>query len=136
MAVLIAATVLLTPVGSAQMEVGNAAYYAPSFDTGSPSGWERIIQRRVDWGQIDAETFPYSGDGYYCVHPGSDLGDQLHVMNAITGESVVCTVADAVAPRDMAHWQSSVVIELSYAAYVAAGGKAFNRFVVWEADDG
>jgi len=132
MTVLLAATLIMTPIASDQLEIGAGAYYAQSYDNG---GWERIIERRVGWGQIDPETFPYSADGYYCVHPGSQLGARLRVMNAITGEEVVCTVADAVAPRDMAHWRNSVVIEMSYAAFVAAGGKQSNRFVVTRAED-
>jgi hypothetical protein len=119
-----------SPIPSDQLEIGAAAFYAPAFDNG---GWDQVIKSHVSWGQIDPEQFPYSPEGYYCVHPGSELGDRLRVMNAITGEEVVCTVADVVAPADLPHWQRSVVIELSYCAFVAAGGKAFNRFVVTDA---
>jgi len=121
----------MSPVASADLDVGPAAYYAPSFDAG---GWDAIIAKRIAWGQIDPDTFAYSPDGFYCVSPDHDLGDRLAVVNAMTGAEIVCTVADAVAPRDVAHWRASVVIELSYAAFVAADGRAHNRFVVTDAE--
>jgi hypothetical protein len=142
MAILLLAATLLNPVAAmalavpGDLEVGPAAYYAASYDRGSPSGWERIIARHGIWGQLDLASFPYSPEGHYCVHPGSALGDRLTIQNAITGETVVCTVADAVAPRDLAHWRSSVVVELSYKAFADAGGEAFNLFVVTPADAG
>jgi len=121
----------MTPVASADLDVGPAAYYSASFDNG---GWDAIIAKRIAWGQIDPDTFAYSPDGYYCVSPDHDLGDRLAVFNAITGAGVVCTVADVVAPRDVSHWRASVVIEVSWAAFVAADGRTHNRFVVMDAE--
>jgi hypothetical protein len=128
-------TLANSPIPSDALEIGSAAYYAPAFDQ---AAWEQIIRLHGKWGQLDTATFPFSPEGYYCVHPGSELGDRLRVLNAITGESVICTVADAVAPQDLAHWRANVIIEMSYTAFVAAGGRAFNRFVVtpYEQTDG
>jgi|SRR5215831_5410587 len=134
MTMIVAAALLLSPVGtSSVMDVGSAAYYAPSYDYG---GWDAIIAVHARAGQIDRSTFPYSRAGYWCVQPDHDLGDRLRVVNAMTGATIVCTVADTVAPRDEPHWRQSVVIELSYRAFVAADGHVFNRFVVTDAEAG
>jgi hypothetical protein len=112
------------------MQVGVAAYYAEAFDQG---GWDAIIDARRSWGQLP-EDFTRSPEGYYCAHPTLAFGTHVRVVNAITGEEVVCVVADRVAAKDRAHWEASVVIELSYRAFCAAGGRAFNRFVIWQDD--
>jgi hypothetical protein len=127
MRAMLAAALFLSPVTSADLEIGPAAYFAPAFDYG---GWDAIIAAHASAGQIDAATFRYSPDGFYCVSPDHALGDRLAVINAVTGASVVCTVADTVAAGDLAHWRASVVIELSWAAFVAAGGREHNRFAV------
>ena len=138
MTVLLAASLLLTPltpllddptVTSDAMVIGSAAYYSPAYDYG---GWDRIIAARARWGQIDPETFPYSAMGYYCVQPDHRLGEQLHVVNAMTGAAITCTVADTVAAGDEAHWRAHAVIELSYAAFCAVEANANNRVVVWQ----
>jgi len=126
MTLLVAATLLMSPVSSDALTVGPAAYYSPAYDRG---GWDAIIDRRIAWGQLEGDVVR---DGMYCVQPDHELGDRLLVVNAMTGESIVCTVADAVAPRDQPHWRAWVVIELSWSAFVAAGGRATNRFVVTE----
>jgi hypothetical protein len=117
-----------TPLMTDGQHVGAAVYYSAAYDDG---GWDRIIDRRIAWGQLDADTI--IRDGMYCVNPASAIGDRLHVMNLVTGTTITCTVVDAVAPRDLIHWRAEIVIEMSYAAFVAADGTQFNRFVVWYA---
>jgi hypothetical protein len=126
--IFLAATIIFgTPVPSEQLHVGPAAFYSETYDHG---GWDQIIAVHRAAGQLPDDFAP-SPEGYYCAHPDLPLGTRVTVINAITGEGVTCVVADRVAPRDKAHWYGAVVIELSYRAYVAAGGKAFNQFVVY-----
>jgi rare lipoprotein A (peptidoglycan hydrolase) len=128
MVVMLAATLVFSnPIPSEQLNVGPAAYYAENYDHG---GWDQIIAVHRAAGQL-TDDFAPSPEGYYCAHPDLPLGTRVHVINAITGEEVTCVVADRVAPRDKTRWYGAVVIELSYRAYVAAGGNAFNRFVVY-----
>jgi len=135
MTILIAATLLLTPIPPADarqgtpsdaLVVGAAAFYDKNYDAG---GWDAIISARRKWGQLP-DDFEPSPEGFWCAHPDLPFGTKVHVQNAITGEAVTCVVADRVAKRDVARWRAQCVIEMSYNAFVAAGGQNFNRFVV------
>lgn len=97
---------------------GPAVYYSPSFDYG---GWDAIISRRIAWGQHDPATFPYSDQGFYCVHPDYVFGNVLTVRSVETGVAVTCTVADMVAPADQAHWRAHAAIEVSFRLYQFLG---------------
>jgi len=130
MTFMIAATIAATALSGIPIDptnVGAASYYDASYDHG---GWAHIIQRRKGWGQLPEDFVP-NERGYFCAHPDLPFGTRLHVMNAITGDEIVCQVVDRVAPADVPHWRSKWVIEMSYCAFVAAGGQAFNRFVVY-----
>jgi hypothetical protein len=107
---------------------GGAAYYSPSYDSG---GWDAIIRTHMNGGQGNPETFPYSAQGYYCVHPDFVFGNILTLQNPETGKTIRCTVADAVAPWDQANWRRHNVIEISYALYTALGLDQHNHVTVW-----
>ncbi len=107
---------------------GAAAYYAAAYDRG---GWDAIIRAHLRFGHADAATFPYSPDGYYCVHPDYAFGNVLTLQNPRTGATIRCTVADAVAPGDIPVWRSRWQIELSTAAFDALGLGGGNRVTVW-----
>jgi hypothetical protein len=107
---------------------GPAAYYSSSYDNG---GWASIIARRLAWGQHDRDTFPYSPEGYYCVHPDFVFGNVVTLENPRTGATVQCTIADMVAPADQAHWRSSVVIEVSYRCFRALELNEGNEVELW-----
>jgi hypothetical protein len=113
----------LTPVGE-----GGAAFYAPGYDSG---GWDAIIQAHMRGGQGSPETFPYSPQGYYCVHPDFVFGNVLTLQNMDTGQTIRCTVADAVAPGDQGYWRSHFVIEISYSLFTALGLNNGNHVRVW-----
>ncbi len=103
----------LTPIGE-----GGAAFYAPGYDNG---GWDAIIRTHMRGGQGSPDTFPYSPEGYYCVHPDFVFGNILTLQNIDTGKTIRCTVADAVAPWDQGYWRSHFVIEISYSLFTALG---------------
>lgn len=107
---------------------GGAAFYSPGYDAG---GWDAIIRTHMRGGQGDPSTFPYSPDGYYCVHPDFVFGNVLTLQNPETGKTIQCTVADAVAPWDQSYWRSRFVIELSYASFTALGLDQSNHVTVW-----
>ncbi len=107
---------------------GGAEYYAPNYDWG---GWDAIISTHIRGGQGSPDTFPYSPQGYYCVHPDFVFGNVLTLQNPETGKTIKCTVADAVAPWDQPNWRSHCVIEMSYAAYTALGLDQRNHVTVW-----
>jgi hypothetical protein len=113
----------LTPIGE-----GGAAFYSPGYDNG---GWDAIIRTHMNGGQGDPSTFPYSPDGYYCVHPDFVFGNILTLQNTDTGKTIRCTVADAVAPGDQAYWRSHFVIEISYSLFTALGLNNGNHVRVW-----
>lgn len=113
----------LTEIGS-----GGAAFYAPGYDRG---GWDAIINTHMRGGQGTSNTFPYSPDGFYCVHPDFVFGNVLTVQNMDTGKTLHCTVADAVAPWDQGVWRSRFVIEMSYALFTALGLDRGNHVTVW-----
>lgn len=103
----------LTPIGE-----GGAAFYSPGYDNG---GWDAIIRTHMRGGQGSPDTFPYSPEGYYCVHPDFVFGNILTLQNTDTGKTIRCTVADAVAPQDQGYWRSHFVIEISYSLFTALG---------------
>lgn len=107
---------------------GGAVFYAPAYDAG---GWEAIIRTHLSNGKGNAATFPYSPEGYYCVHPDFVFGNVLTLQNPATGQTLRCTVADAVAPYDQANWRRKAVIEVSYALFTALGLDRGNRVTVW-----
>jgi hypothetical protein len=107
---------------------GGAEFYAPGFDAG---GWDAIIRTHISGGQGSAATFPYSPQGYYCVHPDFAFGNILTLQNPETGKTIRCTVADAVAPWDQPNWRSHCVIEISYALYAALSLDQHNHVTVW-----
>lgn len=107
---------------------GPAAYYARAYDQG---GWDAIIQTHIGHGQGDAKSFPYSPQGYYCVHPDFVFGNILTLQNPKTGVTIRCTIADAVAPWDVPTWRSRWQVELSTAAFDALGLNGGNRVTVW-----
>ncbi len=113
----------LTPVGE-----GGAAFYSPSYDNG---GWDAIIRTHMRGGQGNPDTFPYSPQGYYCVHPDFVFGNVLTLQNTDTGKTIRCTVADAVAPWDQNYWRSHFVIEISYNLFTALGLTNGNHVRVW-----
>ncbi len=114
--------------GLTKIAEGGAAFYAPGYDYG---GWDAIISTHMRGGQGDPSTFPYSPEGYYCVHPDFVFGNVLTLQNPDTGKTIRCTVADAVAPGDQANWRSHVVIEMSYASFTALGLDRNNHVAVW-----
>ena len=116
--------------GLTQVGDGGAAFYAPGYDNG---GWDAIIRTHMRGGQGDPKTFPYSPEGYYCVHPDFVFGNVLTLQNPETGKTIRCTVADAVAPGDQGYWRSRFVIELSYASFTALGLDRSNHVTVWAA---
>lgn len=107
---------------------GGAAFYSPSYDNG---GWDAIIRTHMSGGQGSPDTFPYSPDGYYCVHPDFVFGNVLTLQNMDTGKTIRCTVADAVAPWDQGYWRNHFVIEISYALFTALGLNNGNHVRVW-----
>jgi hypothetical protein len=107
---------------------GGAAFYAPGYDSG---GWDAIISTHMRGGQGSPDTFPYSPQGYYCVHPDFVFGNVLTLQNPETGKTLKCTVADAVAPADQPNWRSHIVIEMSYATFTALGLDQHNHVTVW-----
>lgn len=107
---------------------GGAVFYAPGYDAG---GWDAIIRTHLSNGRGSAATFPYSPEGYYCVHPDFVFGNVLTLQNPATGKTLRCTVADAVAPYDQPNWRRKAVIEVSYALFTALGLDAGNRVTVW-----
>jgi hypothetical protein len=107
---------------------GGAAFYSPGYDNG---GWDAIIRTHLGHGQGDPKTFPYSPDGFYCVHPDFVFGNILTVQNMDTGKTIRCTVADAVAPWDQGYWRNRFVIEMSYALFTALGLDHGNHVTVW-----
>lgn len=113
----------LTPVGE-----GGAAFYSPSYDYG---GWDAIIRTHMRGGQGSPDTFPYSPEGYYCVHPDFVFGNILTLQNTDTGKTIRCTVADAVAPWDQGYWRNHFVIEISYSLFSALGLNNGNHVRVW-----
>lgn len=113
----------LTPIGE-----GGAAFYSPGYDNG---GWDAIIRTHMRGGQGSPNTFPYSPEGYYCVHPDFAFGNILTLQNTDTGKTIRCTVADAVAPQDQGYWRSHFVIEISYSLFTALGLNSGNHVRVW-----
>ena len=113
----------LTPVGE-----GGAAFYSPSYDNG---GWDAIIRTHMRGGQGSPDSFPYSPEGYYCVHPDFVFGNVLTLQNTDTGKTIRCTVADAVAPVDQNYWRNRFVIEISYNLFTALGLNNGNHVRVW-----
>jgi hypothetical protein len=119
----ISPTAGLTPIGE-----GGAAFYSPGYDNG---GWDAIIRTHMNGGQGNPNTFPYSPEGYYCVHPDFVFGNVLTLQNTDTGKTIRCTVADAVAPGDQGYWRSHFVIEISYSLFTALGLTSGNHVRVW-----
>jgi hypothetical protein len=113
----------LTVVGE-----GGAAFYSPQYDNG---GWDVIIHTHMRGGQGNSDTFPYSPEGYYCVHPDFVFGNILTIQNTDTGKTLRCTVADAVAPWDQPFWRSHFVIETSYSLFTDLGLTTGNHVRVW-----
>ncbi len=113
----------LTRVGE-----GGAAFYSPSYDNG---GWDAIIRTHMRGGQGNPDTFPYSPEGYYCVHPDFVFGNILTLQNTDTGKTIRCTVADAVAPWDQNYWRNRFAIEISYNLFTALGLNNGNHVRVW-----
>lgn len=107
---------------------GGAAFYSPSYDNG---GWDAIIRTHMRGGQGSPDTFPYSPEGYYCVHPDFVFGNILTLQNMDTGKTIRCTVADAVAPSDQGYWRNHFVIEISYSLFTALGLNNGNHVRVW-----
>jgi len=108
---------------------GPAAFYSPGYDRG---GWEAIIHRHIQFGQVNDSTFAWSPQGYYCVHPDYHLGNILTLQNPRTGKTIRCTVADAVDAGDEALWRSRWKVEMSYAAFTAlALNQDENVVTVW-----
>ncbi|MGI8857842.1 MAG: hypothetical protein ACR2JW_19060 [Thermomicrobiales bacterium] len=107
---------------------GGAAFYSPQYDNG---GWDAIIRTHMRGGQGSPDTFPYSPNGYYCVHPDFVFGNVLTIQNTDTGKTLRCTVADAVAPWDQPFWRSHFVIEISYALFTDLGLTNGNHVRVW-----
>ena len=112
------ATSEVTTDGLVVIDSGSAAFYSQSYDYG---GWSRIIQRRIGWGQHDPATYPYSDEGYYCVHPDYVFGNVLTLRNPRTGVTLTCTIGDNVALGDQAVWRRRWVIEVSHVLFVALG---------------
>lgn len=112
---------------------GPAAFYGAGYDRG---GWEAIIHRHIQYGQVNDNTFAWSPQGYYCVHPDYHLGNILTLQNPRTGKTIQCTVADAVDAGDEALWRSRWKVEMSYAAFtaLALNGEA-NIVTVWVLKD-
>lgn len=119
----ISPTAGLTPIGE-----GGAAFYSPQYDNG---GWDAIIRTHMRDGQGSPDTFPYSPQGYYCVHPDFVFGNILTIQNTDTGETLRCTVADAVAPWDQLFWRSHFAIEISYSLFTDLGLNNGNHVRVW-----
>jgi hypothetical protein len=113
----------LTAIGE-----GGAAFYSPQYDNG---GWDAIIRTHMRGGQGSPDTFPYSPEGYYCVHPDFVFGNILTIQNTDTGKTLRCTVADAVAPWDQPFWRSHFAIEISYALFTDLGLNNGNHVRVW-----
>jgi hypothetical protein len=113
----------LTPIGE-----GGAAFYSPQYDNG---GWDAIIRTHMRGGQGSPDTFPYSPQGYYCVHPDFVFGNILTIQNTDTGKTLRCTVADAVAPSDQPFWRSHFAIEISYSLFTDLGLNNGNHVRVW-----
>lgn len=113
----------LTPISE-----GGAAFYSPGYDNG---GWDAIIRTHMRGGQGSPTTFPYSPEGYYCVHPDFAFGNILTLQNTDTGKTIRCTVADAVAPQDQGYWRNHFVIEISYSLFTALGLNNGNHVRVW-----
>ncbi|MCA1669747.1 MAG: septal ring lytic transglycosylase RlpA family protein [Thermomicrobia bacterium] len=107
---------------------GGAAFYSPNYDYG---GWDAIIRTYMRGGQGNPDTFPYSPEGYYCVHPDFGFGSILTLQNMDTGKTIRCTVADTVAPWDQGYWRSHFVIEISYRLFTALGLDNGNHVRVW-----
>lgn len=107
---------------------GGAAFYAPGYDNG---GWDAIIRTHIRGGQGSADTFPYSPEGHYCVHPDFVFGNVLTVQNMDTGKTLRCTVADAVAPADQGFWRSHFAIEISYSLFADLGLDKGNHVRIW-----
>jgi hypothetical protein len=112
---------------------GPAVYYSAQYDNG---GWDRIIAARMAWGEGDPDTFAYSSDGYYCVHPDFDFGNVVTLQNARTGQTIRCTVADTVAPQDVSWWRQHATIELSYRAWRGLALDRENDVIMWVAPNG
>lgn len=135
-ALLLAAALALPPPvaaspaseGLVAYDHGAAAHYAANYDDGE---WERIIRRHISWGQHDAATFPYSPEGYYCVHPDFAIGNVLTLSNPRTGVWIRCTIGDAVATQDVRLWRSRWCVEMSWAAFRALSLDEGNEVVVW-----
>ncbi|MHB8645880.1 MAG: RlpA-like double-psi beta-barrel domain-containing protein [Thermomicrobiales bacterium] len=107
---------------------GGAAFYSPSYDNG---GWDAIIRTYMRGGQGNPDTFLYSPEGYYCVHPDFGFGSVLTLQNMETGKTIRCTVADTVAPWDQGYWRSHFVIEISYRLFTDLGLNNGNHVRVW-----
>jgi hypothetical protein len=114
--------------GLTEIGEGGAAFYSPSYDNG---GWDAIIRTHMRGGQGNPNTFPYSPEGYYCVHPDFVFGNILTLQNTDTGKTIRCTVADAVAPQDQNYWRNHFVIEISYSLFTALGLDNGNHVRVW-----
>ncbi len=114
--------------GLTEIDEGGAAFYSPSYDNG---GWDAIIRTHMSGGQGNPSTFPYSPEGYYCVHPDFVFGNVLTLQNMDTGKTIRCTVADAVAPVDQGYWRNHFVIEISYQLFTALGLNNGNHVRVW-----
>jgi hypothetical protein len=114
--------------GLTEIGEGGAAFYSPSYDNG---GWDAIIRTHMRGGQGNPDTFPYSPEGYYCVHPDFVFGNILTLQNTDTGKTIRCTVADAVAPGDQGYWRNHFVIEISYSLFTALGLNNGNHVRVW-----
>jgi len=104
--------------GLRQIGYGPAAFYDPNYDGG---GWDAIIRAQTRYGHVNKDTFVYSPQGYYCVHPDYHLGAIFVLQNPRTGVTIRCTVADAVDRRDESLWRSRWHVEMSYAAFTALG---------------
>jgi len=107
---------------------GGAAFYSSGYDDG---GWDAIIRTHMRGGQGSPDTFPYSPEGYYCVHPDFIFGNILTLQNTDTGKTIRCTIADAVAPGDQGYWRTHFVIEISYRLFTALGLNNGNHVRVW-----
>ena len=114
--------------GLTAVDEGGAAFYSPQYDNG---GWDAIIRTHMRGGQGSPDTFAFSPQGYYCVHPDFVFGNILTIQNTDTGKTLRCTVADAVAPWDQPFWRNHFAIEISYSLFTDLGLPSGNHVRVW-----
>jgi hypothetical protein len=119
--------------GLVEVDSGAAAYYSPSWDG---AGWNRIIENHLSWGQADPNTFRWDDGGHYCVQPDYGFGDVITLRNSDTGQTMLCTIGDTVAPRDLGYWRSRFVVEMSHAAFMDLGLNDGNHVEVWVMPNG